>query len=177
MTFLDLVRSRSSVRAYKPDPVPQSILNHVLEAARLAPSACNLQPYHFAVITEPDLRKKVCAAYRDAWLAGAPVLVVACSEPKKAWCRRSDGKNHADIDLAIAVDHMTLAAAEAGLGTCWVCAFDTVLVRRVLNVPASHEPVALLPIGYPAVEGQPAKERRPLMQMVGINYFHGVQAG
>jgi nitroreductase len=77
------------------------------------------------------------------WLATAPVILVCCAEPAKAWCRR-DGKNHAEIDVTIAVDHLTLAATEAGLGSCWICAFDAVKVRQLLQIPAHLEPVALI---------------------------------
>ncbi len=168
MSVLDLMRSRYSLRAFANRPVPRDTLLAVLEAARSAPSACNNQPCHFLVIQDLLARAALAACYPRDWLRTAPAVIVCCAEPAKAW-RRADGKNHADIDVAIAVDHLTLAAAEAGLGTCWVCAFDAVKARTILQLPDGIEPVALIPIGYPAKDAVPAAlhaRRKPIEEIV-----------
>ena len=120
----------------------------VLDAARAAPSACNNQPLRLIVVTERTELDELAGAYPREWFRGAPVVIVVCADHRKSY-HRADGKDHADIDAAIATDHMTLAAAELGLGTCWICAFDTDQVRRQLVLPDHIEPVVLLPLGHP----------------------------
>lgn len=148
MSFLELAKKRFSVRKYKDNPVEEEKLMQVLEAGRVAPSAVNYQPLCFIVIREEEMLKKVAGTYARSWLLGAPAIIVVCGDHSQAW-RRADGKDHCDIDAAIAVDHMTLAAAELGLGTCWVCAFNSMECSKLLGLPANIEPIALLPIGYP----------------------------
>ncbi|NMA65822.1 MAG: nitroreductase, partial [Clostridiaceae bacterium] len=123
MSFFEVAEKRYSLRKFNTKEVEKEKILKVIEAARIAPSACNLQPYHFIVITDSELRKKVAESYPREWFKNAPVIIVACGDHSKSW-KRIDGKDHCDVDVAIAVDHMTLAAAEQGLGTCWVCAFD-----------------------------------------------------
>jgi len=165
MDFLDLVRTRNSVRGYKPDPIEDAKLEAVLEAGRLAPSACNRQPWGFVVIKDSTQRLRLRAAYDKAWLSDAPVVIAVCCEPGAAWVRKQDGKVHGDVDCAIAIDHMTLAAHALGLGTCWVCAFDPKVVRDVLALPPNIEPVALFPVGYATDPGRP-KQRKPRAEVV-----------
>jgi nitroreductase len=168
MTFLELAKKRMSVRKFQDRPVEEEKLRRVLEAARLAPSAHNYQPYAFIVIREGELREKVTATSKFSWLKSAPVLIVACGDHERSW-HRYDGKDHCDIDVAIATDHLTLQAAELGLGTCWVCLFDALQCHEILGLPDHLEPVALIPIGYPAVEGEREsgdKKRLALAQMV-----------
>ncbi|MFO7154592.1 MAG: nitroreductase family protein [Caldicoprobacter oshimai] len=175
MDFLQLAKNRYSCRSYKKVPVEKEKLEQVLEAGRIAPSACNLQPFYFVVVTDEDLKQKVASSYRGQWIKDAPAIIVACGDHSKSW-KRADGKDHCDIDVAIAVDHMTLAAAELGLGTCWVCAFDAAKCREVLNLPAHIEPVVLLPIGYPADKGNPDRhqaQRKKLDDIVRWNGFQG----
>lgn len=148
MDFNDLVTKRYSIREYLPTPVPEDVLHRIMEAARQAPSACNLQPWHFYVIQDEKTRLALFPPEHQQWLACVPVIVVACSVPEIAWVRIFDGKNHADIDLAIAMEHIVLAATAEGLGSCWICAFNPEHVRRTLNLPLTEEPVALTPIGY-----------------------------
>ncbi|MCX7985934.1 MAG: nitroreductase family protein [Bacteroidales bacterium] len=147
--FLDIAKMRYSSRSYKQTPVEQEKLHIILEAARIAPSAANRQPYIFYVVREEKLREQICSTYHREWLKNAPVIIVCCVNKTEAWTR-NDGKNHGDIDLAIAVDHMTLQAAELGLATCWICNFDTNKCRNILELPENIEPVVLLPIAYPA---------------------------
>lgn len=150
-TFLNIAQSRYSSRKYKSDPIDREKLRLLLEAARIAPSAANRQPYVLYVITDEKLRAEICTTYPREWLRNAPVIIVGCVNKAQAWTR-DDGKNHGDIDLAIAVDHITLQAAELGLATCWICNFDAVRCRQILSLPEHMEPVVILPVAYPEDE-------------------------
>ncbi len=165
MSFLELVTNRYSVRKYDARPVPDEALARILEAARLAPSACNNQPWRFFVVTNAETRAALFPHERQAWISAAPVVLVACSYPEKAWTRAYDGKMHADVDLAIAMEHIVLAATEEGLGTCWICAFDPTVFRQVLNLPPDMEPVAATPIGFSLDPPRP-KNRKSLEEIV-----------
>ena len=165
MNFIDLVRSRYSVRAYKTDPVEQVKLEQVLEAARLAPTADNRQAFGLIVIRTERREKELERIYSRGWFVQAPLVLCACGIPERAWVRRKDGKNYSDVDMAVVMDHLVLAAAELGLGTCWVAAFDPGAAREVLRLPAGVEPVAFTPLGYPA-ELPKAKERKALSELV-----------
>ena len=168
MSFMELARSRFSVRRYQDVPVEEEKIRSVLEAARIAPSAANRQPWQFVVVREKELRSRVYSTYGKKWIETAPAVIVACGDHDHSW-KRNDGKDHLDIDLAIAVDHMTLAAADQGLGTCWVCAFDAAACHRVLDLPEHVEAVALLPLGYPAEKGDSdrhGKARKKLEEIV-----------
>lgn len=148
MTFLELAKTRYSVRNYLPDPVEEEKLNYILECGRIAPSAANYQPWHIVVIRDEEMKKRIASTYDRKWFAEAPVMLVFCGDHAAAW-KRSDGKDHTDIDLSIIIDHITLAAAEMDLGTCWICNFDAKKCAEILDLPAHVEPVALLPLGYP----------------------------
>lgn len=164
MSFLDLAKKRFSVRRFESTPVPEEALAQVLEAGRLAPSAANRQPCHLIVIRNEEQRRKLGVAYARDWFWQAPVVIVICVEPARAWVR-ADNKNYGDVDGAILVDHMTLCAADLGLGTCWIGAFDPGKVAGVLNLPAGMEPLAMIPLGYPA-EPVRAKSRKPVAELV-----------
>jgi len=171
MAVLDLMKQRCSVRKFEERPVEDEKLRYVLEAARVAPSACNFQPWHFVVIQDPELIRTISPGWVPE--SHAPVVIVACGDHRQSW-RRRDGKDHCDIDLAIAVDHMTLAAAEQGLGTCWICAFDAYQCAATLGLPDHLEPAVLLPLGYPAESKDPQRherERKPLDQIVSWGQF------
>lgn len=159
MELWEAIRTRRSIRKYRPDPVPRALLEKVLEAARLAPSAANRQPWHFHVVTDGDKRQELSAAYGKEWFYTAPAVIVACARPAGAW-KRSDGMSYAVVDVAIAFDHLTLAARSEGLGTCWIGAFKPAEVRRVLDLPPELEPVALTPLGWPAEEGKVTDRKR-----------------
>ncbi len=148
MEFSKALRARRSVRGYRPDPVPGDKLDRVLESARLAPSATNAQPVHFIVVTDPAAKERLRVAYDKAWFLSAPVIIAGCVDPSRAW-KRSDGFNSAELDLAIAFDHLTLTAADEGLGTCWVCNFDEVKAKAALGVPEGVRLVAMTPLGFP----------------------------
>lgn len=167
-TFLELARSRYSCRSYQNRDIPNDILVKVLEAARIAPSAINSQPWYFIVIADNSLKKKITSCYARAWIESAPVIIVACGDHNKSW-RRADGKDHCDIDIAIAVDHLMLVATEIGLATCWVCKFDAMKCASVMELPSNITPIALIPIGYPADISNPNRhtdKRKALNEIV-----------
>lgn len=166
MKFIELAEKRCSIRSYKPDPVSDEQLNEVLEAGRLAPTACNLQPFQFVVVLKKENLAALAAGYPAPWFAEAPVVIAICTQASKAWKRsRHDDRCLIDVDGAIAADHMTLAAADLGLGTCWVGAFDPKIVRKALGVPRNAEPLILLTLGHPNENGRP-KTRQPLDKLV-----------
>ena len=160
MEFYDVIKQRRSVRAYRSTPVEDEKLERVLDAARLAPTAANRQPIQFYVVRKKDVRRRLIQAYAQQWFADAPVIVCACACPSKAWSRM-DGRNYADVDATIAMDHLILAATAEGLGTCWIGAFNPERLREVLGIPTELDPVALTPLGYPAAEPAPTP-RKPL---------------
>lgn len=161
--FISVVRDRYSCRSYDCErEVSKDLVRAVVDAGRLAPSACNRQPWTFVAITAKDVRERILAKSRPAFL-DAPVVLVACGHHSEAWHRPSDGKDHTDVDVAIAVEHICLAAASLGLGSCWVCSFDVDAVRGALALPEDVEPVALIPLGYAAPDSKvPMKVRRAL---------------
>lgn len=169
MEFTDLIQKRYSVRAYKPDPVEDSKLHAVLEAARLAPTAANRQPFQIVVVHTAGRDKELQRIYSRAWFTQAPLLICICGVPAQAWVRR-DGKNYADVDVTIAMDHLILAAANQGLGTCWVAAFDPPAAREVLRLPDDVEPIAFTPLGYPADQPD-SKDRKALTQLVRYEHW------
>lgn len=163
MDFETLARTRQSVRAYHPDPVPDADVAAILEAVRMAPTACNRQPFRLVVV-RTEGRDDLERVYRRPWFRQAPLVLGVCAVPAEGWVRE-DGKNHAEIDAAIAMDHLTLAAADRGFGTCWVCHFDPVAAREVLALPDGVVPVAFTPLGRPADAPRP-KVRRPLEELL-----------
>ena len=158
MEFYDVLKTRRSIRKYKSAPVEQAKIDRILEAVRLAPSAKNIQPWHILVIKDESVRRAMHEAYSRDWFSTAPVLICACGEPAKAWVRR-DGKSYLDVDVAIAFEHLILAAAAEGLGTCWIGAFDPAAVKRVLGLPPGVEPIAMTPLGYPDEEPRTLSRR------------------
>lgn len=175
MDFLSLARMRYSVRDYQPRPVEDEKLRTVLEAGRIAPSACNLQPWVFIVVRDTEVKARLSEAYPRAWMAKAPVVLVICADHSQSW-KRGDGKDHGNVDAAIAVDHMTLAAADQGLGTCWICAFDVNKCRKALHIPEYIEPVALLPLGYPEKASDPNRHQDRRKTLEDIVNWDGFEA-
>lgn len=166
-SFLDVVKQRRSVRAYLPDAVPEEKLKAVLEAARWAPSACNRQPWRIIVVQSEESRRALSTAYSKEWFWTAPIVLAVCVWPKEAYVRGYDGKNFADVDGSILMDHITLAAASVGLGTCWIGAFEPESAKQILRVPDGVEVLAMTPLGTPDVEANPRlRERRPLSETV-----------
>ncbi len=170
MEFLELVQKRYSVRAYKPDAVEQEKLDHILAAARLAPTAANRQPIQILVIHSAGREEELKRIYHREWFVSAPVIICICTVPSQAWVRGLDRKNYADVDAAIVLDHLILAAAELGLGTCWVAAFNPEQARQVLCLPDEVTPVLFASLGYP--DDQPEeKERKPLTALVRYEHW------
>lgn len=168
MDFQELIKKRYSVRAYKSDPVEEEKLQQVLDAARLAPTAANRQPFQFIVIHTAGREAELRRIYRAEWFCKAPMVICACSVPSQAWSRMDD-KNYGEVDVTIAMDHLILAATELGLGTCWIAAFDPEATREILGLPKEVEPVVFTPLGYPA--DQPGTKRRKALSEV-IQYEH-----
>ncbi|GET25291.1 nitroreductase family protein [Prolixibacter sp. NT017] len=172
MQFIELVEQRHSVRKFSATPVEKEKLEAILEAARMAPSAVNFQPWHFIVLTDKDVLEKFYPVYHRDWFRTAPAVIVVLGDHHQGWHRKEDGKDHTDIDVAIAVDHITLAATELGLGTCWVCNFHVSQVTDFFELPSHLEPIALIPVGYP-VERQviPTKKRKEASEIIHWNKF------
>lgn len=165
MEFLELARKRFSARGYCDKPVDDSLLDRVLEAGRIAPSACNNQPWVFIVFRDQENRRKLAPVYNREWFLAAPVIIAVCCDRSRSW-KRADGKDYGDIDIAIAVDHITLAAAEAGMGTCWVGNFDHAQAREILMLPPHIDPIAFTPLGFPGPSAKTNKPRKPLDEIV-----------
>ncbi len=159
MNFSELVQKRYSVRAYKPEAVADDKLGQVLEAARLAPTAANKQPIQFIVIHTAGRQEELKRIYNRDWFVQAPLVICACKIEAQGWVRRQDSKNYSDVDVAIAMDHLILAATELGLGTCWIGAFEPAVARQVLGLPEGVEPMAFTPLGYPGDEPKPKKRK------------------
>lgn len=169
MDVFEAIKTRRSVRSYKLEPVPEEKLNKVLEAGRLAPSAHNSQDYKFVVVRDEQKRKDLAqAAAGQRFVGEAPVVIAAVSlGPERLM---SCGVPAYAVDLAIAIDHMTLAAASQGLGTCWIGAFSQEEVKRILEIPGGYKVAALLPLGFPA--DQPSqKSRKSLDELVCSEKF------
>lgn len=164
MEFAELIKSRYSVRAYRPDPVSEDKLQRVLEAARLAPTAANRQPFRLLVVRTRVREEELKRLYGREWFTQAPLVIGIVTLPEAAWKRR-DGKNYADVDATIAMDHLILAAANEGLGTCWVGAFDPAVAREIFQLPPEVDPLAFTPLGYPADSPSP-KKRKNLEELV-----------
>ena len=164
MEFLELIQARYSVRAYKADPVEEDKLARILEAARLAPTAANRQPFRILVVPTTGRQTELSRIYPRPWFTQAPLLIAGCGVPAENWVRR-DGKNYNDVDVTIAMDHLILAAADEGLGTCWVAAFDPIAAREVLQLEPGLEPVVFTPLGYAADSPRP-KQRKALNDLI-----------
>ncbi len=165
MEFSELVKTRYSVRAYKADPVEEEKLSQVLEACRLAPTAANRQSFQLIVIHTAGRQAELQRIYKPNWFAQAPLVICACTIPDRVWVRNEDNKNYGEVDVSIVVDHLTLAAVEVGLGTCWVAAFNVKAAREILGLPAGVEPVVFVTLGYPA-DKLKSKKRKALSELV-----------
>ena len=161
LDFIEIVKKRRSIRRYKPDQIPEKQLNYVIEATRLAPSWANRQPWKFIIVTDQVLKRKI--TMRD-WAAEAPIVIVGIADPKISGTR-SD-KHYYLLDMGIAMEHMMLAAAELGLGTCWIGGqFNEDAIREILKIPSQYRVVALTPLGYPDEEPFP-KERKNVQEII-----------
>jgi len=169
MELKKAIEERRSVRSYKEDSIPEDKLKRVLEAARLAPSASNRQPWKFIIVKDPQKRKELAeAASHQSFVGEAPIVIaaVALNTTHIMQC----GIPSYPVDLAIAVDHITLSAVDEGLGTCWIGAFSQEEVKRILKVPDPYKVVALLPLGFPA-DKPGFKSRKPIEEIICYETF------
>lgn len=164
MEYFELIKNRYSVRAYKTDPVDKVTLDKILEAARLAPTAANRQPFQLIVVNTAGRENELLKIYKRKWFVQAPLLICACGVPRYSWVR-NDRRRYLDVDVAIVMDHLILAATDLGLGTCWVAAFNEPATRQILNLPDEVEPLIFTPLGYPA-DTPAVKERKPITELV-----------
>lgn len=158
MDFLELVKRRYSCRNYQPTSIEKEKLDYIIECVRFAPSAVNKQPWAFRIISNKEEKEKLRQCYDREWFATAPTYIMASILHDEEWVR-ADGKHHGNIDIAIAVEHLCLAAAEQGLGTCWVCNFDVERCTQLFNIPSNEEVAVLIPIGYAADEAKEKKRK------------------
>jgi nitroreductase len=168
MNFHDLVETRKSVRGYDPArPVPQALLDRVLDAGRLAPSARNLQPWRFYLVTTPEKLAEIRQCYQREWFWQAPHILIVAGDRNAAWVRPSDGWNSLETDLAITMDHLVLAAHAEGLATCWISAFNPAMLYESLGLKPSEEIFAITPLGYRSDDAETRpKSRKPLDDIV-----------
>lgn len=166
MDLVEAIKTRRSIRRYKPDPVPEELLKTVLNAARLAPTANNAQPWRMIVVRDEDVKRRLVAgANGQKFIAQAPVVIVACGLPDEAFPTAGGYMSSHVIDVSIALDHLTLAAHSLGLGTCWIAWFKEDKVREALNIPEDVRVVAMTPLGYPD-ETPERTARRNLEELV-----------
>ncbi|MDR1381923.1 MAG: nitroreductase family protein [Tannerella sp.] len=168
MELLQLISQRRSVRQYLPGDVEQEKIDRLMECARLAPSAMNSQPWKFIIVKSPEKKALLHQCYSREWFASAPLYILALGDTDNSWKRKPDGKDYCGVDVAIAFEHLVLAATEQGLGTCWVCNFDVELCSKLFRLPANMIPVAITPIGYPAHEQEPVTNRKTMREITEI---------
>lgn len=147
-----------------PKSVEQEKLDYIMECVRMSPSAVNRQPWRFRIVSSDDDRRKLNSCYDREWFASAPVVVIASVLHDEEWVR-ADGKHHGNIDIAIAVEHLCLAAAEQGLGSCWVCNFDARKCEKAFSLVDGEEASVLIPLGYAADEPK-AKKRKDMADIL-----------
>lgn len=167
MDFLEIAKTRYSVRQYKDMPVEREKLDKILEAGRVAPTGKNAQPQKIIAVTSAEGHEKLS---KGAKTFGAPVALIVCSDKETAWTRPIDSKNIADIDASIVTTHMMLQATELGLGTLWMCWFKPEIIREEFNIPENYEIVDILLVGYADGEVMPpdrhADLRKPIDETV-----------
>ena len=168
MNLLGLISERRSVRQYLPDDIERDKMDYLMECARLAPSAANFQPWKFLIIKDANKKELLQKCYPAKWFMSPPVYIVALGNKNLSWKRSYDEKDHYDIDLAIALEHIVLAATEKGLGSCWVCDFNADLCHGLLALPNNLVPVAILAVGYPMKKGEKVTNRKAMNEIVEI---------
>ncbi len=163
----EVIRVRRSIRKYKVKRIEEEKFFRVLEAGRLSPSAANKQPWHFIVITDHEIRRKMKEVYGRSWFYEAPVIIVVCVDPKIAGVR--DGENFWKVDGAIAMQSMVLQATEEGLGTCWIGAFHEAVVRKILEIPPHIRVLVMTPLGYPDEVKEKVTKRKKMEEIIHKN--------
>lgn len=166
MDFKTLTTQRFSARKFTNEPVGKADMDYIMECVRIAPSAHNLQPWKFLVLTSDEAKAKIRQCYDRKWFTSAPCYVLCMKSCTGSWVRPDDDKSHGDIDLGIAIEHLTLAATDRGLGTCWVCNYDVEAVKRLFPVEG-FEAVAIIPIGHIAEDcPHPEKKRKAMNEII-----------
>ena len=166
MNFDQLVNHRYSCRNYSPEPINEKDFSKILEAARLAPTAANRQPFQIIIIKTDDKQDDLRKIYNRDWFIKAPLVLCICSDPQEGWIRHHyDNFSYASIDAAIVMDHITLQAADLELGTCWIGAFNPQAAKEILKIPDHIEPIAFSPLGYP-LDKPTKKIRKPLSDLI-----------
>lgn len=148
--FYELFERRKSIREFLDKPIEEEKIERLKRILQRAQSAANRQPWHFIFI-EQQGREDINRVFTKEGFKYAPLLIVACAEPKNAWVRRSDNKNYGWVDVSIAVTEMISAATAEGLGTCWIAAIDHAVVKDILHIPDDIEVVAIIAVGYPNI--------------------------
>ena len=181
MALLDLLRQRKSVRDFLDKPVERDKIMLCLEAARLAPSACNSQPWKFIVVDDEQLKNKLCSAafggiyFTNSFCKMAPVMVVVISEKSKFLARIGGlfrGTKYYLIDIGVACEHFVLQAEELGLGTCWIGWFDEGAVKSTLNIPKHEKIDILIALGYYDRDEVTSEHgREPMDEIVSFNSY------
>jgi len=169
MNVYEAMKGRRSVRAYQDKQIPEDVLNRILDAARIAPTAKNRQEFKLVVVKDADMRKKMQeAANNQPFVSQASVVIAAIGLTPNDTMRCEVPTD--PVDVAIAIDHITLAAVEEGLGTCWIGSFFQDKAREVLGIPSSCKVIELLTLGYPADSPKP-KSRKSLEEIVCYEKF------
>ena len=151
MDILKVIKKRRSVRGYLDKTIPEQVLGRVLEAARLAPTAANKQPFKLVLVTDKQTKSKLVEASRkQTFIAEAPIVVVGCAFPDESYQNIGGIRTSEEIDISIVFDHLMLQAAEEDLGTCWIGAFNEDQIKAILNIPFNVKVIGLTPLGYPA---------------------------
>jgi nitroreductase len=166
MDFEKLIHARYSCRHYSDKVVEDELLAKVLEAGRLAPTAANRQPFQIIVIKTEGQSEELQKIYPKEWFVQPPLVLAVCIQPDLGWTRKKyDNQSYAVVDAAIVVDHITLQAADLGLGTCWIGDFNPQAAREFLGLPDDIEPVAFTPLGHPLDHPTP-KRRKDLEDLI-----------
>jgi len=173
MDFYDVLKTRRSIRSYKSDPIPEEVMDRVLETVRIAPSGSNRQPWKFIMVDDKELRDRLASQCgNQAFIAEAPTIVVACGYDIKYNRGGYMGEMSMIMDVTIAFTHLILAARAEGLGTCWIGSFDNDEIKKMLGVPEKFNVVAVTPLGYPKHEKfSPPGSRKPLKEILSENAF------
>ena len=173
MDVFETIKRRRSIRAFKNIDVPKETIEKLIDAARWAPSAGNIQPWEFIIVRNPEIKRKLAeAALNQTFIEEAPVVIVVCADCERS--SRGYGSRGATLyciqDTAAAIQNIHLAATALGLGTCWIGAFREEPVKKLLKIPDGVRPVAIIPVGYPAEQPSP-RPRRPLNEIVHYEIF------
>jgi len=171
MEFYDVVKTRRSIRSYKPNEIPKDVLDRIIDAARVAPSGSNRQPWKYVLMKKPELRKKIATLCGgQPWIADAPIVIVACGSEINYDRGGYMGEMSFLIDSTIGLTHLILAARAEGLGTCWIGLFDNESIKELLEIPPGWNVVAVTPLGYPKEPkwAQPGK-RKTLEEITAVD--------